>query len=621
MIAVETARVEHFPTSVVGALIVTLAHMRIRVAPTLLPLVIAAFIIPLMMCGGTGDNTQTDASASGSGGGGGSGGSTSSSSGGGSSGTGSSGAGSSGGGSSAGSSGAGSSGAGSSGAGSSGTGSSGVGSSGGGSSGAGSSSGGSSSGAAGSSVLQHRNHPNRDGFFIDSKLTKAAAATMHNDPAFTAAINGKAFATPLFVQGGVVPGLNGGKGAVFVATETNDIYALDEMTGAAAWHVTAGTPATGPAVNCGNIKPQGVTGTPAIDLATSLIVFDAAQGPGALSDHVIYGLDLATGTTKWKTSLKGTKSANGAFDPSQHLQRPAALIVNGYAYFAYGGNIGDCGNYYGWVIGVALDGDVMKTRSFRTDDTQCGIWGPGGPAYDGNSIFVTTGNGSSPSSWAGSEAIIRLGLDLSFTKNPMDYYAPTNYASLDSSDTDINGSGPLVIDTQGLKAVLALGKSGTAYLVDRTNLGGVGAKIAGQTKLSGGPISNAAAWATIGGTTYVVANNNSVPSPGGCTKGGGNLFAVKLDMAAPQMMTELWCGDGGGATSPIITSSDGTNDAIVWVAGDTNGKLNAFDLVTGAPIPNSAAIPGMQHLSPSVTAANGRIYAASNNGKVYAVTP
>src|SRR5260221_11583306 len=34
------------------------------------------------------------------------------------------------------------------------------------------------------SVLQHHNHINRDGFFIDPKLTKAAAATMHNDSAF-----------------------------------------------------------------------------------------------------------------------------------------------------------------------------------------------------------------------------------------------------------------------------------------------------------------------------------------------------------------------------------------------------------------------------------------------------
>jgi hypothetical protein len=204
----------------------------------------------------------------------------------------------------------------------------------------------------------------------------------------------------------------------------------------------------------------------------------------------------------------------------------------------------------------------------------------------------------------------------------MDYWAAPDYASLDGADRDIDGSNPVLVDASGIKGLLALGKSGTAYLIDRTNLGGVGGKLLGQSKLSGGPISNAAAVATINGTTYVVANNNSVPSPGGCTLGGGgNLFAIKVDMSAANKMTEIWCADGGGATSPIITTTDGTNNAIVWIAGDANKKLNAFDLLTGMAIPNASAIPGMQHLSPSVMAANGRIYAASTTGAVYAVIP
>jgi outer membrane protein assembly factor BamB len=459
----------------------------------------------------------------------------------------------------------------------------------------------------------HHNHINRDGFFVDPKLTKAAAATMHNDPSFHATINGSAYATPLFVAAGIVPALNMGKGAVFVATETNDVYALDEMTGAKVWHTTAGTAASGPSVTCGDIRPQGITGTPAIDLASGLIVFDAAQGPGGVSDHVVYGLDLATGTTKWKTSLNGAKAPNGSFAASQHLQRPAALIVNGYAYFAFGGNVGDCGNYYGWVIGVSLDGDASKTRAFRTDDNMCGIWGPGGPSSDGESVFVTTGNGTAPSSWAGSEAIFRLGLDLSFTKSPADYYTPNDFALLDSTDRDISGSNPIVIDAMGRKLVMALAKSGDAYLVDRTNLGGVGAPIVGQLQVATGTINNAAAWATIGGATYVVANG----AP--CALGGGGLFAIKLDMAAPNKMTEAWCADPSSGTSPIITTSDGTNDAIVWITG--NNALRGFDLLSGTEIPNTSTISGMQHLSPSIFAANGRIYAASNNGSVYAVTP
>jgi hypothetical protein len=280
-------------------------------------------------------------------------------------------------------------------------------------------------------------------------------------------------------------------------------------------------------------------------------------------------------------------------------------------------------------VAVSLDGDATKTKAWKPTDTRSGVWGPGGPSSDGNSIFIATGNGSMPATWAGSEGVFRLGLDLSFTDNAMDYYAPANFATLDQKDRDISGSNPLVIDTPGGKPLLlALGKDGNAYLMDRGNLGGMGATLVDQQTVSKGNISNAAAWANIGGMTYVVANNNWTAT-GKCSKdGSGDLFAIQIDSSSK--MTEIWCGNSGGHTSPIITSSDGTNDAIVWIGGgnDTagggtagDGLLHAFDLVTGSPIANTASIPGMATLSSTLLAAGGRIYAASNSGKVYAVTP
>src|SRR5262249_20114827 len=181
---------------------------------------------------------------------------------------------------------------------------------------------------------------------IDAKLTKAAAATMHNDPAFKPpTIKGRAYAAPLYVEGGKVPGLNNGKGVVYVATESNDVYALDESTGAQVWTVNRGAPGGPSCGNNGKVTQQGVTGTPAIDLASNVMVMVSAQGPGTTQDHLMIAVDLTTGATKWKVSLKGVKDPKGTtFDPSQHLQRPAILIVNGYAYAGFGGNIGDCGN-------------------------------------------------------------------------------------------------------------------------------------------------------------------------------------------------------------------------------------------------------------------------------------
>jgi len=340
-------------------------------------------------------------------------------------------------------------------------------------------------------------------------------------------------------------------------------------------------------------------------------------------------VDLATGATKWKVSLKGAKDSKGTtFDPSQHLQRPAILIANGYAYAGFGGNIGDCGNYHGWVIGVPLDGNKANVKAWKPTNSKSAVWGPGGPASDGNAIYVTTGNGGQSASWAGSEGVIRLGFDLSFTGDNHDFYSPGDWANLDSSDQDISGSGPLVIDAPGMakKLVLALGKNGDAYLVDATNMGGVNGALVAHENVSNGAISNAAAWAKIGDSVYVVANNNWT-SGSGCANGGGDLFAMKID--ASNKLTEVWCGDSGGHTSPIITTTDGSSDPIVWIGGGNDsaggggggdGKLHAFDLLTGDEIANSASIPNMAVLSSTLIAANGHIYAVSNNGKVYGVS-
>src|SRR5262249_45070307 len=158
------------------------------------------------------------------------------------------------------------------------------------------------------------------------------------------------------------------------------------------------------------------------------------------------GLDLASGNTVWQVPLSTIKDPmSNAFGPQKQNQRSAILIVNGVAYVAFSGHIGDCGGYHGWVIAVPLDGNAQNAHAFRTNSDQSGIWGPGGPSSDGESIFVSTGNihdGTGGTSWAGSEGVLRLGLDVGFTGNAADYYAPSNWHNLDGSDTDMSGSNP-----------------------------------------------------------------------------------------------------------------------------------------------------------------------------------
>ena len=67
-----------------------------------------------------------------------------------------------------------------------------------------------------------------------------------------------------------------------------------------------------------------------------------------------------------------------------------------------------------------------------------------------------------------------------FSGNPSDYWAPTNWLQLDDGDQDLGGSGPLLVDVPGATPshlVVAMGKDGNAYLLNRDNLGGITAPV------------------------------------------------------------------------------------------------------------------------------------------------
>ena len=78
---------------------------------------------------------------------------------------------------------------------------------------------------------QMHKHINRDGFFVDSAFTETTlmGATLHLDATFAGTFTGNVYASPIYVQDGVDH-----KGTFYVATESNNLYALDETTGMSA---------------------------------------------------------------------------------------------------------------------------------------------------------------------------------------------------------------------------------------------------------------------------------------------------------------------------------------------------------------------------------------------------
>ena len=220
---------------------------------------------------------------------------------------------------------------------------------------------GGSSGTADESVLERNNHPSRDGVFLQPTLTKAAAATMAADTGFKATFTGAMWASPLYLQKGP-----NGKGVFFAETTGNDVFALDETTGAQVWtHNLGSSPtANGGSPTCGSIHPLGVISTPVINTATTppTIYIGAAIGTTSIMSHQVHALSTTDGTevSGWPVDVSNSKSGSITFDTVHQNQRSALSLVGNTLYVAYGGHIGDCGGYHGWVVGIDTQDPAMR---------------------------------------------------------------------------------------------------------------------------------------------------------------------------------------------------------------------------------------------------------------------
>src|SRR5262249_8387509 len=145
---------------------------------------------------------------------------------------------------------------------------------------------------------------------------------------------------------------------------------------------------------------------------------------------------------------------------------------------------------------------------------------------------------------------------------------------------------------QPSRLVVALGKTGDAYLIDRTTLGGVGAAVA-HRHVSEGPIINAATAYTTAGGSYVVFRGRGVNCPSGQS---GDLIAIRIGAAAPPTTAVAWGATVTGGGWPIVTTSDGRSEAIVWTVGaEGDNRLHGLDGETGQPVFDGGG-PG-DHLS------------------------
>jgi len=487
---------------------------------------------------------------------------------------------------------------------------------------------GGSSGTAGAtgttgSVLERNNHPSRDGLFLQPSITKTAAmaAGKTKDASFAAAFTGSMWASPLYAANGP-----SGKGVFVAVTTGNDVFALDETDGHVVWMKNIGSSPTANqsgSPTCGNIHPLGILSTPVIDATNRKVYVAGAIGTTSIMRHEIHSIALDDGsdatTGGWPVNVSALSSGSLTFMAanSYQNQRGALSLVNGILYVTYGGHVGDCGAYHGWVVAADTTASTVSAAAWATAGQGEAIWAPGGTASDGNGVVVLTGNNTARvSTHADSEELVRITGMAKVDKSDTNVFYPASWMSMDGSDYDLGSTNPIYVEVPGATPstyFVAISKDGHFYMLNSKNFGGMGGfAVDFPVASSGMSIHNVpATYTTSMGTHVVFGIDSGAKCPTGMPS-GKVIMSVLIPAGSPPTPQVEWCAAlGTPVTSPIVTTSDGTNDAIVWYIN--SGKLTGVDGETGAAVYTSTDTCSNVRQWTSPIAVNGRIITGADS--------
>jgi len=397
-------------------------------------------------------------------------------------------------------------------------------------------------------------------------------------------LHGQIFGEPLVVGNDVI-----------VATENDYVYALSATGGGKVlWSTRVGTPVPARRLPCGDIKPDvGITSTPVIDTTRNevFVVADEWSRRHHSIGHHLVGLNASTGAVLLNQVVDPPGTT-----PAAQLQRDALTLDDGQVVMAMGGNDGDCSTYHGWVVAAPETGGTLRT--FEVDpargDLQGAVWmGGAAPVVDASGhIWFATGNGAvdtgpSPDY---SDSVIELSSSLA----PLQTFTPSTWPTDNDSDYDLGSSDPALLP-DGL--VLQAGKSDTAYLLDGSDLGGVGGQLTEMTSFCGADVDGGNA---VDGTVVYMPCGNGVT-------------AVQVG-SSPPSLSVLWTTSTGSAGPAIVA------DGLVWTI-DRGGNLYGLDPATGDAVTHFS-IGAVSNHFPTPSVGDGMLFApASQKVSAYTLTP
>lgn len=378
---------------------------------------------------------------------------------------------------------------------------------------------------------------------------------------------------PLFVDGSPP--------RLFVCTANNTCYAFNAQSpgSAALWSVHFGAPTSGPSPT----PSLGCIATPYID-SDAGILYETCY----VSGWKLYAINIADGSTAI-AAVSVSANCNDTFDGSLHVSRAAIHKNYGSVFVALAG-WGDITGFRGRVI--SYDATTLNQSALwcaAQSGTMGGIWMAGsGIADDGaGHLYFSTGDGD----WNGtdnfSDSVLKLNSDLTLS----DYFTPSDYASMQSTDGDFSAGRVLLLGSQ----LFATRKAGKGWLLNQSALGhlegGGGASIPQSFTLSGGLVFGGMAFANNGlfvsgsgnqtvrrfafnGSTF-----NTTPTQAAETSGfpGYSLVYTSNGTTAGTDILWGWKSMGSGTQNSVLSAWKATTMELLWTSTTAaSGATMAF---------------------------------------------
>ena len=437
---------------------------------------------------------------------------------------------------------------------------------------------------------------------------------------------------------------------VYVATESNSVYAIDASSGAILLHVNLGTPVPITVLpgKCNNNGSNvGINSTPVINVTSQTLyliayVYNSANNSEEFYLHALNLTTLADKVTPVvvaATHMLSDGKTEYSFTAGSSRQRPALLRANGYIYAGFSSFCDfNANTSRGWMLAwndttlapirqKQLNNQVLPVNS-PNDFYLTSIWMSGyGPSSEGGgNVFFVTGNSDPSGTTYDKTDAVNLSesvIEISSTLNRIvSYFSPTDagadVAELDQNDKDFGSGGVMLLPKQpgsDPNLAVAAGKAGIMYLMKTGSLGGE------DSSDVVGEYSVGSCWC---GPSFFTGSDGI----GRVVSSGGNNINVWKVQTSPSTALvadpDFTSPSISGAQDPgffTSVSSNGTTSgsAVIWAVGRPyNGTydvtLYAFNAASGAQLyagtagnwPNTT---GNANIVPMV--ANGKVYVAS----------